>query len=212
MSTLAIAPRARLVSVTLENPLSAVDERALVERARVDPDAFGELFRRYLPRVHAFAWRRTGSVAAAEDVCSATFEAAFRGLGSYQWRAGGFGPWLFRIAGNQIIAHHRREGRGGTDRGQRAMAHLAPPEPAGDLADELASRLPDERVATLRAALDRLPERYQRAIALRYLADLEPGDAARAMGLAKPAFAVVVSRARKALRRELEREGGTTNG
>ena len=57
----------------------------------------------------------------------------------------------------------------------------------------------------LRAAFDRLPDRYQRVLSLRYLADLGPEAAAEAMGLAKPALAVVSSRALKALRRELER-------
>ena len=57
----------------------------------------------------------------------------------------------------------------------------------------------------LRRAMARLPPRYQRAIDLRYLADLDHGEAAKAMGLAKPAFAVVLSRALKALGRELAR-------
>lgn len=64
---------------------------------------------------------------------------------------------------------------------------------------------PINDIASLRAAFDQLPERYQRVLSLRYLADLDPADVAEAMGLAKPALAVVSSRALKALRRELER-------
>ena len=60
----------------------------------------------------------------------------------------------------------------------------------------------------LRRALARLTPRYQRAIDLRYLADLDHGAAAKAMGLAKPAFSVVLSRALKALARELARLDG----
>lgn len=33
-------------------------EEELVERARLDPDAFGVLYRRYVGTIHAFAWRR----------------------------------------------------------------------------------------------------------------------------------------------------------
>ena len=66
-----------------------------------------------------------------------------------------------------------------------------------------------EDAARLRAALDRLNPRYQRAVALRYLADLDHADAAQAMGLTRPAFAVVLSRGLRALRRELgHAEGG----
>jgi RNA polymerase sigma factor (sigma-70 family) len=191
--------------MTQDDPHPAVDERELVEQARVDIDAFAELYRRYLPRIHAFAWRRTGSTEAAEDVCSATFEAAFRSIDSYQWRKGGIGPWLFRIAGNQTVAHYRREGRPATARGQAAIAHLSERTDQGDLSEMLAEAVPDYEISNLRSALDKLSPRYQQAIALRYLADLDPAEAARAMGLAKPALAVVLSRALKALRRELDR-------
>ncbi|MFN3217169.1 MAG: RNA polymerase sigma factor [Acidimicrobiales bacterium] len=184
----------------------AFDERALVERARVDADAFAELYRRYLPQVHAFAWRRTGSREAAEDICSATFEAVYRGLEGFRWRRGGFAPWLFRIAANQTVAHHRREGRPRTARGQAAMARLYEPT---------AEFHPDERgddgdADALRSALDRLPPRYQRVLALKYLAGLDPDETARAMGGSKASTAVVASRALKALRRELR--NGTTRG
>ncbi len=187
-----------------DEPDPDFDERDLVERARVDIDAFAELYRRYLPRIHSFALRRTGSVEAAEDVCSATFEAALRNIARFKWKPGGVAPWLFRIAGNQTIAHYRREGRPQTDRGQRAMAQLhldtSDTDPAGSLGDD---------DAELRLALDALNPRYQRAIALRYLADLDHGSAAAAMGLARPAFAVVLSRALAAMRRELSREERT---
>ena len=213
MSTLAVASRARLVSITQDDPLPAIDERELVEQARVDIDAFAELYRRYLPRIHAFTWKRTGSKEAAEDVCSAKFEAAFRSIDSYEWRKGGIGPWLFRIAGNQTIAHHRREGRPSTARGQAALARLHDPIDQADLSETLRGALSDHEISNLRLALDELPPRYQRAIALRYLADLDPTEAARAMGLAKPALAVVLTRALKALKRELDRlTGASTTG
>ena len=38
-----------------------VDERGLAEAARTSPDAFAVLYRRYVGRIHAFAYRRSGS-------------------------------------------------------------------------------------------------------------------------------------------------------
>ena len=84
VSTIALPTGARLDRVS--NPPTHSDEQALVAQAATDFDAFDELYRRYLPRVHDFAYRRTGSVEAAEDICSATFEAALRSLGRYRWR------------------------------------------------------------------------------------------------------------------------------
>lgn len=80
------------------------------------------------------------------------------------------------------------------------MALLHEPSTEGDLSD----LLPDD-VSSLRAALDRVHPRYQRAVSLRYLSGLEAADAAKAMGLNRPAFAVVLSRGMNALRRELGR-------
>ncbi|MGI9612182.1 MAG: RNA polymerase sigma factor [Acidimicrobiales bacterium] len=179
------------------------NERELVERAKADATAFGELYRHYLPRVHAYAWRRTGTREAAEDITASVFEAALRGLPRYRWRPGGFAPWLFRIAANQVIAHHRREGRAATDRGQRAMALTAGSGEVPVGGEGLGQVLIQEEAHEVRAALATLTARYQRAIDLRYLAGLDQSQAAKAMGLAKPAFAVVLSRALKALRREL---------
>lgn len=173
-------------------------ERALTERAVVDANAFAELYRAYLPRVHSYAHRRTGSTEAAEDICAATFESALRSIGSFRWGSGGFAPWLFRIASNQVIAHYRREGRPRASRGQLALGRLH--EPIHLDRDPI----PDDHV-DLRHALDRLRPRYQRAVSLRYLADLDHDQAARAMGMTKPSFAVVLSRAMKALRRELDK-------
>lgn len=188
-------------------------ERDLAERARVDVDAFADLYRHYLPRIHAFAWRRTGDRQAAEDICAATFEAALKGIGGFQWRSGGFGAWLYRIASNQVIDHHRREARPTTDRGQRAMAamHTATDTNSPDAALEA---LGGDR-GRLRDALDSLNPRYQRAISLRFLADLDHAEAAHAMGLTRPAFAVVLSRALRALRQTLDadpRGGDGTDG
>ncbi len=180
---------------------AATDEQALVERARTDPSAFAELYRRYLPRIHAFAHRRTGIVEVAEDITSATFERALRNLGSFRWRGGGFGPWLFRIASNEVADHYRRAGRAAAT-GAAAAADLhadTPPDPAA----ELDAR---DAVTELLAAMDHLTPRYQRALELRFLAGLTPDEAAAALGTSKATMAVVVHRATRALRRALEEE------
>lgn len=202
MSPVAPAPPVTILAVT-RDPHDLHAERDLVDRARADADAFATLYRQYLPKVHGYALRRTGSVQAAEDITSATFEAALANLHRFRWRPGGFAPWLMRIAANQTIAHHRREGRPSTDRGQRAISTMA-----DDTTPDVADLLPLDDTTHLRAALDSLSDRYQRALTLRYLAGLSHDDAAQAMGMAKPALAVVVSRALKALRRELDRLEG----
>lgn len=173
-----------------------------MERARADPSAFAELYRRYLPRVHGFAYRRTGTVEVAEDITSAAFERALRNLHSFKWQPGGFGPWLFRIVSNELVDHYRRTGRAASPRSLDAARGMLP-DAGGDPADEVGAR---DAVAEVLMAMERLNPRYQQALSLRYLAGLSPEEAARAMGTSKATMAVVLHRATRALRRALAEE------
>ncbi len=82
------------------------------------------------------------------------------------------------------------------------MATMTQPTAGDDFTDLVGG----EDTEMVRRALAELTPRYQRAIDLRYLAGLDHDEAARAMGLAKPAFAVVLSRALLALRRTIDRD------
>lgn len=178
-----------------------VDERELVDQARSDPDAFARLYRHYLPRIYAFSLRRCGSREVAEDITAVTFERALRNLASFRWERGGFGAWLFRIAANQVVDHHRSMARATSERGQRAHQLLRS-------ADAVGPQEPIDPAERLRGALSTLNPRYQQALTLRYFADLDPADAAVACGLSSAHFAVVLHRARAALRKRLEEVSG----
>lgn len=181
------------------------DDRALAERARVDVEAFATLYRRHVHDVHAFLFRRCGSVTLAEDVTAAAFERALRNVGSFRWRAGGFRAWVFRIALNELTDHHRRE-QAARRRDERFATNEAAvaPDPAADIAEDLDRG--STQSAHLRAAIDRLRPRDQAAITLRYLAGLDHHEAAAAMGLSAPTFAVTLHRAMRALQAELKDE------
>ncbi|MEM7091853.1 MAG: RNA polymerase sigma factor [Actinomycetota bacterium] len=188
--------------------LERFDERELVEAARHDAGAFAVLYRRYVDRIHAYAYRRSNSRAVAEDVTAATFEKALRNLHRFRWREPGIGPWLFRIASNELIDQHRREARQ-----ERTAERLQ-----GEWVDEVAgadSTIPGVDHGELRRALDAISPRYQRALTLRYLADLSNEEAAQALGVSRATMAVVLHRATAALRKALANEGNgarETNG
>jgi RNA polymerase sigma-70 factor (ECF subfamily) len=178
-----------------------LDDADLVARARLDSGAFAALYRRYVDRIYAFAHRRTWTREAAEDITAATFERAYRHLDRFDADGPGFGPWLFRIAANELVDHYRREGRSRTERGQRALRVLAD----DPVADDVEGIERGDDVQTMLAAMSTLRPRYQRALTLRYLAELDADEAAEAMGCSKPVLAVTLHRALSALRRATER-------
>ena len=181
--------------------LERLDERSLVEAARDDANAFAELYRRYVDRIHAYAYRRAQSVAAADDATAATFEKALRSLHRYRWREPGIGPWLFRIASNELVDQQRRQAKDArmhdTMRAAIEVSGSQHLDSGFDAVDAV------DGDTTLRAALDALSPRYQRALGLRFLADLTNEEAAIAMGVSRTTMAVIVHRARAALRKQL---------
>lgn len=172
------------------------DERELVERASTDPDAFAELYRRHVDGIYRFALRRTGSRESAEDVTAVTFERALARITTVRSGPNGIRPWLYRIAANELADGHRRTARRRGDPTHRAADRTADRVEHGEF-----DRVDDTiEAAAVRAAMDELPARYQHVLALRYLADLSPAEAAAVMGITRPLFSVVLNRAANALR------------
>src|SRR5512139_1224266 len=87
------------------------DDQSLAEAARRDPQAFAALYDRYLDRIYAYALRQAGDISLAQDITSATFEKALQHLKRQGWRGHSFLAWLYRIARNETIHHHRMSRR-----------------------------------------------------------------------------------------------------
>lgn len=76
-----------------------------------DPNAFGELVRRYQSPVRSFLRRLTrGDAALADDLAQETFVRAWRKLETFRTEAR-FSTWLFGIAVNEFRARLRRDRR-----------------------------------------------------------------------------------------------------
>ena len=183
------------------------DERELAERARTDRAAFGELYRLHVTSVYRYAYRICGSADVAEEVTSATFERALRAMPAFEWRGGGFKPWVLRIAASEAAGFYRKQQRPSRPRGQMAMRALAldgegPPEDGFG-----APAIPPD---VMRTAIAALSPRHREAVTLRYLAELSPAAAAAAMGCSKATLAVTLHRALGALRRGLAESMGAS--
>ena len=90
---------------------SKSDEQSLIEDASHDAQAFAALYDRYVEHIFLYALRRTGDRVLAEDVTNATFEKALRHLQSHGWEGNSYKAWLYMIASQQVIEHHRRNER-----------------------------------------------------------------------------------------------------
>lgn len=87
--------------------MSYDNERDLVFAAKVNPEAFGELYEKYVNRIYNYHYRHTSSRTEAEDLSSRTFYRALRSLQSYRETGAPFQAWLFRIAHNLVVNWYR---------------------------------------------------------------------------------------------------------
>ena len=88
-----------------------MDEREIVDRARGgNAEAIGELYDLYLTPIYRFVLGRVASASEAEDITEEVFLRVIEYIGRFEWLDVPFSAWLYRIAHNQVISHHRKKG------------------------------------------------------------------------------------------------------
>jgi RNA polymerase sigma-70 factor (ECF subfamily) len=161
------------------------DELELAHRAAHDPDAFTELYHRYLSRVYRYHLARTGHVQEAEDLTAQTFLTAFESINSFRGKSG-FSSWLFGIASHKLVDHYRRSRlESSLDEAEQIHSPLPLPEEA------VAQRLDLARVAHLLKLIS--PERAE-ALVLCIFGGLSLAEAAQVVGKSEAAVKMLVHR------------------
>ena len=170
------------------------DERYTGSRAEASADALAaELAERFTERLRLFAARRLRDASAAEDVAQDALREVLKAL-----RAGriekpdALPAFVFETVRNLCLHHGRSAGR--RDRAVLELGRQAR-EAAGDPLLELVA---EERRATVRGALARLPEDDRRLLILMFRDGLDAAESGARLGLS-PGTARV--RKHRALRR-----------
>lgn len=84
-------------------------ERKLLERARTcDPEALGELYDQYAPRIYDYIYRRVGDASLAEDLTSELFMRLLLAVQNGRIWNQSFRAWLYRVAHNLVVDHYRQ--------------------------------------------------------------------------------------------------------
>lgn len=179
---------------------SNIDESALIERAKVDQDAFGQLYERYSQRIYQYIYYRTSSDADAEDLTAKTFMRAWQHMPNYDDRGVPFSAWLYRIAHNLVANWHR-------DRSRRKVISLDDLSrwQVNEDGPEAATLLAEDRAALLRV-VRRLPADRQELLALKFVEHLSNAEIGAVMGRSEGAIKSLYHRTLLALREELQQE------
>jgi RNA polymerase sigma-70 factor (ECF subfamily) len=83
-------------------------EADLVARAKErSAEAWDEIYARHYPPIYRYILARVFDAAVAEDLASAVFLGAVKGMGTYRYRGQPLLAWLYRIARNVVSSHQR---------------------------------------------------------------------------------------------------------
>jgi RNA polymerase sigma-70 factor (ECF subfamily) len=179
--------------------LDESEEQWLVERAKRDPDAFGELYDRHFDRIYAYIYRKTGDRQAAEDLTSDTFMKALANLKGYTYTGQPFAAWLYRIASNLVTDYYRaRRPVASLDEGLQMVA-------PGQTPEEAALALDDQQ-AVIRAIQTLSPDQ-QDVVLMRFNGDMKLKDIATALGKTEGAVKALMFRALGSLKGKLTESG-----
>lgn len=181
---------------------SSIDEKALIERAKEDKEAFGQLYEIYVDRIYNYVYYRTGNAADAEDLTAKIFVRAMKHIPRYQDKGVPFSAWLYRIAHNLVANWHR-------DHSRRQIIALDDITHwhVGDESPEFATQLMEDK-ALLLAAIRRLPSDRQELLILKFVERLSNAEIGDIMGRSEGAIKSLYHRTLLSLREDLfERNG-----
>lgn len=181
-------------------------ETELVQRAKEgEPEAFGELYQKYVRRIYRYIYVRVGNREDAEDLTAKVFHQALRNIGNYKDKGFPFSSWLYRIAHN-LVANFLRDSKVRRRRGEIFLGWLK-------VDGEIASG-PEERTETneerelLFAAIRRLPSDSQQLLILKLVEGMSNEEIGRVMGgRSVGAVKSLYFRTLATLRDDLERRG-----
>jgi RNA polymerase sigma-70 factor (ECF subfamily) len=174
---------------------------ALVDRiVRLrEPDAFADLYDRFLNQVYRYLFYRTGSREDAEDLTEQTFLKVWSALPRFRWQGKPFQAWLYGIARNTLVDHqrHARPSRSLDDplRPLQLISQAA--------ADALEQSL---EVDVIARAVSQLPPDQREVIVLRFAENYDVAQVAGLLGQRERTVRRLQFQGLQALRQILERQ------
>ena len=175
-----------------------MEDSELVQLAKSDKEAFGEIYERYLTKIYNYIYYRTGNQQDAEDLTAKVFYRALSHIENYADKGVPFQAWLYRIAHNLVANFHR-------DKGRRKII------PLDDyVAHTLKSDAPDKQAETseqtghLMEAIQRLPADRQQLILLKFIEQKSNAEIGEIMDRTEGAIKSLYHRTLLSLRDEIE--------
>jgi RNA polymerase sigma-70 factor (ECF subfamily) len=185
--------------------LDLTDEQIVERAVREDPNAFGEIVRRWERKIFALCFGMLGREDEARDAAQETFIAAYRNLSGFRGDAR-VSSWLHRIAVNQCLTTKRRERSRAEDliddeNGEEDRVFVASP-----LSSPAKKVEKTERVNLVRQAVTTLPTDLRQVIVMKEFEEMTFQEISDTLELPLSTVKSRLYTALKQLRMKLERK------
>lgn len=177
-----------------------MDELQLIEQAKNDKDAFGQLYEKYSKQIYGYIYYRVGNNHDAEDLTTRVFMRAMQHISQYEDQGVPFSAWLYRIARNLVANWHRDQNRRqviSLDDMNQWHFHEESPELSLEWA---------EHKETLYNAIRRLPRDRQELLILKFVDRLSNAEIGEILERSEGAIKSLYHRTLLALRDEINSE------
>ena len=157
---------------------------------------FSKIYNRYIDKIYRFIFLKVSSEEIAQDLTSETFLRGWETFKEKNEEIENIQAFLYRIARNLVTDHYREKGKATVVSAEFTSII----DPRQDLAEKAMYK---SDLHMIRMALANLKEDYQNVIIWHYLDDLPIQEVAKMMDRTEEATRVLLHRALKSLKNEL---------
>jgi len=176
-----------------------IDESALIERAKKDSAAFGQLYEIYVDRIYNYLYYRTADRDEAEDLTSRVFFRAIQHIGRYENKGVPFSAWLYRIARNMVTNWYR-------DNSRRSMISIDRVSRLNRIESPEVMLERDQDQALVLASIRKLPADRQDLLLLKFVDRLSNAEIGQIMGRSEGAIKSLYHRTLTSLKTEVAQQ------
>lgn len=180
-----------------------LDQIELIRRAQCgDRQCLGQLAKQARSRLYTYVYRLTQKDDLAQEIVQESLLEMCKVIGKLK-KADRFWPWLYGIAVNKLRRHYR------TEQTQRrvAISSIKRKNALKDRQNGLENLVSEELKHIVSAAMKKLRTRHKAVLVMRCYDDMPYSDIAESMGCSEFSTRMLFLRAKRALQRELSRNG-----
>lgn len=178
--------------------ISFFHKNNLIEKAKKSPEAFDELYRKYMPRTYMFISARTNDIQEAEDITSEIWIKILNKINDFNSEHEySFDAWIFSITRNHLTDYYRKKSRINEYKTLKEIDNIAQDNNIDKDVDNKILRNKFDKI------IQNLPPQQAETVKLKYFGDLKNKEIAIIQEISEKTVASNLTRALEKIKKEM---------